>query len=30
MPNAVEGLLGAYEDMIDVLLVLDVFLTKGF
>ena len=28
MPNAVEGLLGVYENMIDVLLVLGVFLTK--
>ena len=28
MPNAVEGLLGAYEDMVGVLLVLEMFLTK--
>ena len=27
MPNPVEGLLEAYEDMVEVLLVLDIFLT---
>ena len=30
MPNPVEGLLEVYEDMIDVLLVLQIFLTKDF
>ena len=28
MPNPVEGLLGVHEDVIEVLLVLEVFLTK--
>ena len=28
MPNLVEGLLEVYEDMVDVLLVLEIFLTK--
>ena len=28
MPNPVEGLLEVYEDMIDVLLVLGIFLTE--
>ena len=28
MPNPVEGLLEDYEDMIEVLLVLEMFLTK--
>ena len=28
MPNPVEGLLEVYEDMIEVLLVLKIFLTK--
>ena len=28
MPNPVEGLLGIYEDMREVLLVLDIFLTE--
>ena len=28
MPNPVEGLLGVYEDMVKVLLVLEIFLTK--
>ena len=28
MPNPVEGLLEVYEDMIDVLLVLEIFLTE--
>ena len=27
MLNPVEGLLGVYEDMVEVLLVLDIFLT---
>ena len=27
MPNPVEGLLEAYEDMVEVLLVLEIFLT---
>ena len=27
MPNPVEGLLEVYEDMIEVLLVLEIFLT---
>ena len=27
MPNPVEGLLGVYEDMVEVLLVLETFLT---
>ena len=30
MSNPVEGLLEVYEDMIDVLLVLQIFLTKDF
>ena len=28
MPNPVEGLFGVYEDMVDVLLVLEIFLTE--
>ena len=28
MPNPFEGLLEAYEDMVEVLLVLEIFLTK--
>ena len=28
MPNPVEGLLEAYEDMVEVLLVLEIFLTE--
>ena len=28
MPNPVEGLLGVYEDMVEVLLVLNIFLTE--
>ena len=28
MPNPVEGLLEVYEDMVEVLLVLEIFLTK--
>ena len=28
MPNPVEGLLEVYEDMVEVLLVLDIFLTQ--
>ena len=28
MPNPVEGLLDVYEDMVEVLLVLEVFLTE--
>ena len=28
MPNPVEGLLEVYEDMIEVLLVLEIFLTE--
>ena len=28
MPNTVEGLLEVYEDIVEVLLVLDVFLTE--
>ena len=28
MPNPIEGLLEIYEDMVEVLLVLDIFLTK--
>ena len=27
MPNSVEGLLEVYEDMVEVLLVLEIFLT---
>ena len=27
MPNSVEGLLEVYEDMVDVLLMLEIFLT---
>ena len=27
MPNPVEGLLEVYEDMVEVLLVLEIFLT---
>ena len=30
MPNPVEGLLEVYEDMVDVLLVLEIFLTDFF
>ena len=29
MPNPVEGLLEVYEDMVEVLLVLEVFLTEN-
>ena len=29
MPNPVEGLLEVYEDMVEVLLVLEIFLTKN-
>ena len=29
MPNPVEGLLEVYEDMVEVLLVLDIFLTEN-
>ena len=29
MPNPVEGLLEVYEDMVEVLLVLKIFLTEG-
>ena len=28
MPNPVEGLLAVYEDMVDVVLVMEVFLTE--
>ena len=28
MPNPVEGLLEVYADMVDVLLVLEIFLTE--
>ena len=28
MPNPVEGLVGVYEDMVEVLLVLETFLTE--
>ena len=28
MPNPVEGLLEVYEDMVEVLLVLELFLTE--
>ena len=28
MPNSVKGLLEVYEDMVEVLLVLEMFLTK--
>ena len=28
IPNPVEGLLEAYEDMVEVLLVLEIFLTE--
>ena len=28
MPNLVEGLLEVYEDMVEVLLVLEIFLTE--
>ena len=28
MPNTVEGLFEVYEEMIDVLLVLEIFLTE--
>ena len=28
MPNPVEGLLKVYEDMVEVLLVLEMFLTE--
>ena len=30
MPNPVEGLLEVYEDMVEVLLVLEIFLTYAF
>ena len=29
MPNPVEGLLEVYEDMVEVLLVLEIFLTQN-
>ena len=29
MPNPVEGLLEVYEDMVEVLLLLEIFLTEG-
>ena len=29
MPNPVEGLLGVYEDVVEVLLVLEIFLTEN-
>ena len=29
MPNPVEGLLEAYEDMVEVLLVLEIFFTDN-
>ena len=29
MPNPVEGLLEVYEDMVEVLLVLDIFFTQN-
>ena len=29
MPNPVEGLLKVYEDMVEVFVVLEIFLTKG-
>ena len=29
MPNSVEGLLEVYEDMVEVLLLLEIFLTEG-
>ena len=29
MPNPVEGLLEVYEDMVEVLLVLEIFLTEN-
>ena len=29
MPNPVEGLLEVYEDMVEVLLVLEIFLTTN-
>ena len=29
MPNPVEGLLEVYEDMVEVLLVLELFLTEN-
>ena len=29
MPNPIEGLLEAYEDMVEVLLVLEIFLTEN-
>ena len=30
IPNPVEGLLGVYENMVEVLLVLEIFLTEDF
>ena len=30
MPNPVEGLLEVYEDMVEVSLVLDIFITEDF
>ena len=30
MPNPVEGLLEVYEDMVEVLLVLEIFSHRGF
>ena len=30
MPDLVEGLLDVYEDMVEVLLVLDIFITRDF
>ena len=29
LPNPVEGLLEVYEDMVDVFLMLEIFLTEG-
>ena len=29
MPNSLEGLLEVYEDMVEVLLVLEIFLTEN-
>ena len=29
MPNPAEGLVEVYEDMVEVLLVLEIFLTEG-
>ena len=30
MPNPVEGLLEVYEDMVEVLLVMEIFITEDF